>query len=73
MVSHVCPVQWVSRCKGEIRRDTLSAGGGPCEDTRGKCPVETEDEEKLPQSRGHQGLQGEQEAEEVRKALSLTH
>lgn len=26
-----------------------------------------------PQSRGHQGLQGEQETEEVRKAPPLTH
>lgn len=46
-------------------RDKLFAGGGPCEDTQGK--------RMLPQSRGHQGLQGEQEAEEVRKAPSLTH
>lgn len=47
--------------KGEIRRDTLSAGGVPCGDGgRGEAATV-------------QGLQGEQEAEEVRKAPSLTH
>ena len=65
---------WSLDVKGKLgHRDKLFAEGGPWEDTQGKCPVNTEGEEMQPQSRGHQGLQGEQETEEVRKAPPLTH